>query len=130
MIMAIELRTPQDGYLLGSSGKLYVTADGGKSWNARTPDFTRNAFVGKLPSPIIAMRFTDEKHGMVVLPRGNPDEGFYLWSAYTEDGGATWREDQLPLDKGIPFLYLSNDGSTLTVLNTSLKQMTVLQFQQ
>ncbi len=130
LIVAVELRTPQAGYLLGSSGKLYLTVDGGKSWNAQTLDFMKDAFVGKMPSPLAALRFTDDKHGMIVLSRGNPDDGFYVWSAYTEDGGATWREDQVPGEKGIPYLYLSRDGMTLTVLNTSLKKMTVLQFQQ
>ncbi len=128
-IMAIELRTPQNGYLLGSSGKLYMTTDGGKSWTPQALEFTKNAFPGKMPSPLAAMRFTDEKHGMVVMSRGNQDDGFYIWSSYTEDGGTSWRQDMVPVAKGIPYLYLSRDGTILTVLNTILRQVTVLQFQ-
>jgi photosystem II stability/assembly factor-like uncharacterized protein len=130
MIVAIDLRTPQDGYLLGSSGKLYVTGDGGQSWTVQEPEFMQDAFVGKMPSPLAVMRFIDDKHGLVVLPRGNADEGVYVWSAYTEDGGATWQQDQVLLEKGIPFLYLARDGSTLTVLNTVSKEMTIMQFRQ
>jgi hypothetical protein len=89
----------------------------------------KDAFSGKMPSPLAAMRFMDEKHGMVVLSRGNQDDGFYIWSVYTEDGGATWRQDKVPVEKGIPFLYLSRDGSTLTVLDTRIRQVTVLEFQ-
>ncbi len=128
-ILAISLRTPQDGYLLGSSGKLYVTADGGKSWTPQALGFTKNAFPGKMPSPLATMRFTDEKHGMVIMSRGNQEDGFYIWSEYTDDGGATWREDKVPVAKGIPNLYLSRDGSILTVLDTIMRQVTVLQFQ-
>jgi len=129
MIAAMQLRTAQDGYLLGSNGSLYVTADGGQSWTAQALDFTGDAYLAKNTSPIVAMRFMDETHGIIALPRGNADEGFYVWSAYTEDGGVTWRHDKTPLEKGIPFVYLSRDGLTLTVLNKSHKQITVLQFQ-
>lgn len=130
LIMAIQLRTPQDGYLLASNGNLYLTSDGGQSWAAQALDFTQDAYLAKMASPIVAMRFMDEKRGMIVLPRGNAEEGFFVWSAYTEDGGATWRQDQTPVEKGIPFLYLSRDASTLTVLNTGARHMTVLHFQQ
>jgi photosystem II stability/assembly factor-like uncharacterized protein len=130
LVTAIELLTPQTGYLLGSNGNLYVTTDGGQSWTVQALDFMKNAFIAKMPSPLAAMRFTDAKHGMVVLPRGNADDGFYLWSAYTEDGGQTWQEDQVPVDRGIPYLYLSRDASTLTVLNSGLRKIVVVQFQQ
>ncbi len=128
-VLAISLRTPQDGYLLGSSGKLYVTSDGGKSWAPQALEFTKDTFSGKMPAPLTAMRFMDEKHGVIVLSRGNANDGFYTWSAYTVDGGATWREDKVPVAKGIPYLYLSHDGSALTVLDTILRKITVLQFQ-
>ncbi len=129
-ISAIELRTPQDGYLLGSSGKLYVTSDGGQTWTAQDLAFTKDAFTSKMPSPLAALRFTDEKHGLIILTRGNADEGYFVWSAYTEDGGGTWREDRVPVAKGIPFLFLARDGSTLTVVDTVMKKLTVLKFQQ
>lgn len=128
-IIAMELRTPQDGYLLGSNGKLYVTADGGKSWTAQVLDFMKDAFTVEAVSPVAAMRFMDEKHGIVVVPRGSAKDGFYIWSAYTEDGGATWREDQVSDKKGVPTLYLSRDGLTLTIFKESSKEITVWQFQ-
>lgn len=128
-IIAIELISPQVGYVLGSSGSLYATTDGGATWTSQAPDFLKDAFVGKMASPLAAIRFTDGQHGMIVLSRGNADDGFYVWSAYTEDGGTTWREDQVTFERGLPFIYLSRDGSTVTVLNNVAKQMTILKFQ-
>ena len=129
-IMAISLRTSSDGYILDSLGKLYTTTDGGQSWVAQSLDFAQKAFFSKTLAPSMAMRFVDERHGLIVLPVGNPDSGFLATSAYTADGGETWRVDPLPVETGIPNLYLSHDGQTLTVLDQVAKTISVLRFQK
>ena len=129
-ITAIDLRTPTDGYLFGSDGKLYMTADGGATWTSRALDFTADALLTQTTSPTVAMRFTDEKHGMVVLQRGNDTDGYRLWSAYTADGGQTWAQQQLPTEKGQVNLFLSHDGTILSALDNATHKITVLRFQQ
>lgn len=128
-IAAIHLRTPRDGYLLDADGRLFVTSDGGASWSGRALDFTAEALLMRAASPTVVLRFVDEQRGMIVLPRGSADEGYAPWSAYTEDGGASWRLDRLPVEGGLPFLFLSRDLSVLTLLDTVARQVTVLRFQ-
>ena len=129
-IMAIALRTISDGYILDSAGKLYTTRDGGQTWVVQSLDFAQRAFFGKTLAPSLAMRFVDDKHGLIVLPVGDPDSGYLTTSAYTADGGETWQVDPLPVEKGIPNLYLSHDGRTLTVLDQIAKTMNILRFQK
>jgi len=129
-IMAISLRTSSDGYILDAAGKLFTTTDGGQSWAAQSLDFAQRAFFSKTLAPTMAMHFTDEKHGLIVLPVGDPDSGFLATSAYTADGGATWQVDPLPIETGVPSLYLSHDGRTLTVLDQVAKTINVLRFQK
>jgi photosystem II stability/assembly factor-like uncharacterized protein len=130
LIMAIELRTATDGYLLDSSGRLLVTADSGSSWEARDLDFTADAYLARMGSPIAAVRFVDADHGMIVLSRGDAEQGYFVWSAYTRDGGATWQHDQVTTERGIPLVFLSRDASTLSVQTTGPLKMTVLRFTQ
>ena len=73
---------PQPPWLTPQSeGALYRTADGGRSWQKVTNNATG------LPTAL-DIRFLDSRRGWAVGPKRNS-----LW--ITEDGGATWREQQV-----------------------------------
>jgi len=128
-IAAIDLQSASDGFIMDIAGKLYITKDGGQTWTAQPLDFAQTIFQHILPAPLVAMRFTDAMHGLIVLGLGNTDAGYTITSAYTVDGGKTWQLDPLPIAKGAPNLYLSHDGRTLTV-DARDETLTILRFQR
>jgi hypothetical protein len=115
-VAAISLRTPTDGYLLSKKGVLYITADCGKAWkscslgleNPVIPGFEQAS--AWIQTPFAAVRFTDEKNGLVVLGlEGNEN----MIALRTSDGGSTWKQESVPAKLGKPFI--SRDGKFLTV---------------
>lgn len=128
-IAAISLKTASEGYLLAANGALFTTLDGGNTWTSSPLEFAQGAFLGKMPAPVAAMRFLVTGQAMIVLMRASGGNGLQLWSAYTNDRGQTWQMDLLPFDPGIQNVFLSRDARTLTVINTGLQQMSILQFQ-
>ncbi|HTX93078.1 MAG TPA: YCF48-related protein [Anaerolineales bacterium] len=129
-IAALDLRTPAEGAVLDSSGRLFMTHDDGKSWSELKLDFTGGAMLGKMPSPSVAMRLIDEARIMIALYRNPSGSGFTIWSAYTEDGGKSWQMAQVPAGDGLLNLYLSRDGRILTTSNTGLLAVATFRYQQ
>ncbi len=113
-VAAISLRTPTNGYLLDKSGTLYVTEDGGKTWQSRSLGLNNPAILGFnndwVETPQAAIRFTDASNGLVVLGLEGKSN---LIALRTADGGKTWKEESVPAKLGKPFV--SRDGRFLTV---------------
>lgn len=123
-ISAIYLRTAQDGYLLAQDGTLYITKDGGTSWETKKIDPSEQ--VAMYPNskfefareqiPVVDFTFTDENNGTVIFtcPIINKDKE--TWVATTTDGGETWEYEKLMFDDFKAFrVYISADGKYLTL---------------
>jgi len=107
---ALHLRTPQDAYLLDTSGNLFVTRDGGSNWDRLSLQLADGASIPVL-NHSAAMRFTDEEHGFVALNLLADGSGRTL-GLRTDDGGRTWTEEPLPVPMGM--FHLTRDAVYLT----------------
>ena len=116
-IATVALRTPDDGYVLDTSGDLYVTEDGGESWEAHSPGLLNTGerlISGSISGPFTTMRFLDRLNGIVVFALSDRT----VWSAITYDGGQTWQRSEIQelRDQSYYYhLFLSRDGRFLTV---------------
>lgn len=78
LLLSIGFANEQFGYAAGTGGVVFVTKDGGKTWDSV-----------KVPSQVVyGATFADEKHGLIHAPRN-----IYT----TSDGGATWIPVQIDL---------------------------------
>lgn len=132
-ITAITLRTSKDGYLLDTAGNLFVTADGGQTWEARSLELKAGEqLIPTRVGPKAVMRFTDAQNGMVVFDLSDGT----VWFAVTEDGGLSWERTEMAELRGQSLyyhLYLSRDGRLLTVTDdftNGRNTSTVLRYQQ
>jgi photosystem II stability/assembly factor-like uncharacterized protein len=107
---ALHLRTPRDGYLLDAAGNLFITADGGDSWRMQSIGLADGITLPTL-NHSAAMRFVDGRRGLIVLSVIDGDSG-RVFALRTEDGGATWAEESLPVTMGM--FHLSRNGEYLT----------------
>ncbi|MBX5475624.1 MAG: hypothetical protein IRZ18_00660 [Clostridia bacterium] len=78
---------------------LYRTTDGGQHW--KLVSSTESTSSDRLPWAG-ELSFLDAKHGWLSghAGAGGPFRGPYTWLFKTDDGGATWRQAQLPLPEG------------------------------
>jgi photosystem II stability/assembly factor-like uncharacterized protein len=128
-IVAISLVTPETGYVLDALGTVYITADGGASWASQKVDALSKADLKTTVSPYAAMTFMDEQHGVIAFVQGNLNDGYATYVARTEDSGVTWTTEKTPMPAGMPNLYLSHDGLTLTGTSVGTNEITVLSYQ-
>ena len=71
LLLTVGFADEQFGYAAGTGGQVFITRDGGKTWDS-----------AKVPSQVVyEAAFSDEKHGIIHTPRD-----IYT----TSDGGATW----------------------------------------
>jgi len=127
-IAAIHLRTPIDGYLLDVAGILYSTHDGGASWTASpVPMGLGTDTLPSAETSIAAVRFTDSDHGLVVVHRMDGSSSKVL-AFRTADAGKTWTQEEVLDVPMLITLYLSPDGSVLTVADKNESNVTVLRY--
>ncbi len=113
-IAALNLRTPQEGYVLTYNGILFVTNNAGESWTPidleLVSDEMRIAnFDGRPPASV---QFQDAENGIIILAMAGRGNTQFL-ALHTDDGGQNWKRHDLPLNLGP--VYLSRDGRFLTV---------------
>jgi hypothetical protein len=107
---ALHLRTPDDGYLLDVAGNLFISADGGHAWTARSLGLPEGKTIPTLNHSAV-VRFSDAMHGVIALNLIGGGEGL-VRGMRTADGGATWMEEAVPVPMGM--FHLSRDGVYLT----------------
>jgi photosystem II stability/assembly factor-like uncharacterized protein len=114
-IAAIAILKSGAGYVLDGIGNLYLTTDGGVSWEKRSLGLsTGEQLVPSVNGPRAALRFLDDRNGIAVFDLLDRS----VWFAVTKDGGRTWRREEIPSlrDQSYYFqIYLSRDGGWLTV---------------
>ena len=118
-IIAIELRTAGDGYLMDAAGVLYITQDGSQSWSPQLFGLD----LGSRTVSSAAVRFPDADHGLVVVALVGEGQNEVL-AMRTADGGQTWVQEAVPSAPGA--VYLTHDGTLLTITNLMGEQVTVL----
>ena len=123
-VAAIALRTASEGYLLDTTGTVFVTSDGGQTWATHALGLAGNEELAIAKAPTAAMRFTDARNGMVVF-----DLKDGVFSARTTDGGQTWMREPVAIPYQAPTLYLAHDGLTLTAID-GLSNLMVLRYQK
>ncbi|MFC1975882.1 WD40/YVTN/BNR-like repeat-containing protein [Chloroflexota bacterium] len=127
-IAAISLQTSTGGYLLDIAGVFYITQDKGQSWSSHP--LALGLGDNTLPNhetAAAAVRFLDADHGLVVvhLVDSLPSKVVALRTA---DGGQTWTQENVITAPLLVSLYLSHDGSTLTMVDKMASQVTVLRY--
>jgi photosystem II stability/assembly factor-like uncharacterized protein len=114
-IVAVALRTAEDGYVLDTAGNLLVTADAGQSWQVHSLGLkTGERLIPASVGPKAAMRFLDARNGMVIFDL----EDRTVWFAVTQDGGQSWQRAEIPDLREQSYyyhLFLAHDGHLLTV---------------
>jgi len=114
-ILAIELLTEADGYLLVHPGTLFITHDGGITWASQDLGLGEEqlSFLS-LPS----MRFFDTENGLFIAKVSK--KGIVAFR--TTDGGKTWEQESVleDVDSSNPGFYLSKDGRTVTITAGSI----------
>lgn len=116
-IAAISIRTIHDGYILDTSGNLFVTADGARTWKVRSLGLKngKNLITSK-GSPLAALRFFDASYGMAVFDLADGS----VWFAVTRNGGKIWQTEEIVALRNQSYyyhLFLSRDGNLLTATN-------------
>ena len=93
-INEIYFRNDDNGYLVAGK-KLFITKDGGRSWN-ETRIFRLSDFRSATPE-FLSIRFADKKRGIVIGSLLNKQEKVIdSLVMRTEDGGETWRRVVVP----------------------------------
>lgn len=105
--------------LLDERGKLYLSADGGKSWTeARSP--LRGGVLGSMATPFAALRFRGAEGVLAAFTAEGSSTGHVF---RTRDGGQTWSEEAVPAPFPPGATTLSFDGKLLTVLGGGVARL-------
>lgn len=122
-LVAIVLRAIDAGYVLDRNGVLYATTDGGKNWSSQPLALEKDPMSLVNAPQGAAMRFFDADRGVIVLSLAGGGQR-ELVALRTDDGGESWKEEWVT--DSIGTLYLTRDGSLLTVASMASNKMTVL----
>jgi photosystem II stability/assembly factor-like uncharacterized protein len=128
-IAAICLRTPENGYLLSRNGMLYITGDGGATWRGQDLGLKDYDIIDMQEQPKLSkstptqadISFVDEMNGTIVfIGMSASGKGYLTWCLTTNDGGATWESELIPLADIKPAkVFLTGDGKYLTLCDGS-----------
>lgn len=120
-ILAINLFDEKTGYVIDNNKKLYVTKDGGSTWESNSlgiSDFGTLVY----RTNGVALGFNNKNDGLLFYF----DENSNLNYATTNDGGKTWTKQPKPKTSAYGPLYLSQDNKFLTVNTDSNTKLVVL----
>jgi photosystem II stability/assembly factor-like uncharacterized protein len=113
-IATIALRTANDGYVLDTSGNLFVTTNGGLSWEVHSLGLVADErLIAGTEGPKAVMRFVDAQYGMIAFDLADRT----VWFAVTWDGGQSWQRAEISelRDQSYYYhLYLARDSHLLT----------------
>jgi photosystem II stability/assembly factor-like uncharacterized protein len=127
-ILAVSLRTPTDGYLVDSTGVLHITQDGGQSWSSHPTGLDlEGIMIPDRDTSSAAVRFTDAEHGLIVVHLTGGLSS-HVVALRTADGGQTWEQEEVMDVPLLVALYLSHDGSVLTVTDHTESRVIVLRY--
>jgi photosystem II stability/assembly factor-like uncharacterized protein len=118
-LVAIFLRTPEEGYLLDMNGNLFITQNDGEGWTEKTIGMI---FQSHKYMPYIAINFSDVQHGEIAIGIGGETQVLS-----TSDAGATWKKEEISAEIG-GYIFLSHDGQFLTVSSMTDPMLTVYQY--
>lgn len=123
-ISAITFQTADEGVVLNAKGTLFVTKDGGKTWNEQNIDFQKLNLKGdqlySSPSaPMACLRFTDPQNAVLALYGSLKTDTNQIIILKTTDGGKTWESEILPGSYPVSSVFLSRDAKYLTLYNTN-----------
>lgn len=130
-IATIFLRTATEGYVLTTTGVLFITTDGGATWTQKDIALASYKIVNakketaltKKDVTVSDIAFTDEKTGYIVFAGNVSDGGSKVFYLKTEDGGSTWSAEEVNAGDGYlaSAVALSADGKFLTLGSVSKK---------
>jgi hypothetical protein len=126
-IATIDTYRPGEGYLLDESGALFYTKDDGEHWSEASRVDLGSLKIPPTAYQMAAMRFSDSKHGLIVVSTNPYGKNEPVVAFHTYDGGETWTSEIVPVLAGP--VYLSRKGDYLTVI-TGYGQLTLLKYEE
>lgn len=136
-VVALCLRTKNDGYVYSRNGIFCITHDGGKTWETTDTHIEDFNFFNQRKEPklieisaaICDIVFTDENNGIIVFAGACYGNGSEVWCLRTKDGGKTFTREQVPVDEGFETkrVFLTEDGQYLTLGNYD-KEIIVMKY--
>jgi Photosynthesis system II assembly factor YCF48 len=126
-IATIDTYLPGEGYLLDQNGVLFFTKDDGQHWREVSHLELGPLKMSMSAYQLAAMRFSDSKHGLIVVSPGDYDNGGQMMAFHTYNGGENWIFESVPVAAGS--VYLSRTGGYLTVI-TAYDQLALLRYEE
>jgi photosystem II stability/assembly factor-like uncharacterized protein len=126
-IATIDTYLPGEGYLLDQNGALFFTKDDGQHWRETGQLPLGDLTISFSAYQMAAMRFSDSKHGLIVVSPGDYGNKGQMMAFHTYNGGENWISESVPVATGS--VYLSRTGGYLTVI-TAYDQLTLLRYEE
>lgn len=124
-IATIDTYAAGEGYLLDQSGVLFFTKDDGRHWREAGRLDLGEIVLPPTAYQLAAMRFSDSKHGLIVVSSSPYGRDTAVMAFHTDDGGETWTSETVPVLAGP--VFLAREGGYLTVI-TANGQLTLLKY--
>jgi photosystem II stability/assembly factor-like uncharacterized protein len=117
VLLAVNLRTEKDGYVLDNDLNLFKTTDGGNTWETIQLNLPKENFdLFDTDYNKAAIRFYNENNGEIFIYQTQPEK---CWlNIETKDGGKTWNTIPITVEKGT--VYITHDGNYLSIYGNNL----------